>query len=96
MLKPDPVLAFLSELRYSVPDAEKVFRYGNCFKLWRLLRTVWPEAVAYYDGVEGHVYVRIGENYYDIRGKRLRGEAGLYRLLDEPRIFRQAFRWCYS
>lgn len=96
MLQADPVLLFLSELRDCVPHAEEVFRNGNCFRLYKLMRITWPEAVAYYDGVEGHVYVRIGTNYYDILGKRLKGGRGLYRLLDEPRIFREAFRWRYS
>lgn len=65
----DPhVEKFIRLLADSVPDADRVYREGNCFKLFLLLRHVWPNAEAWYDQVEGHVYTKIGKSWYDIRG----------------------------
>lgn len=42
---------------------------GMCYKLFLMLRQVYPDAELWYDHVVGHVYTRIGEHWYDIRGE---------------------------
>ena len=57
---------FLTALRHSHEHARGVYRLGGCYELFRLLRTVWPEARPWYTG--GHVYTEIGDRLYDIDG----------------------------
>lgn len=51
--------------------AATVWHYTNgmCYKLFLMLRQVYPDAEPWYDHVVGHVYTRIGEHWYDIRGE---------------------------
>lgn len=100
---PNSVERFLSTLRDSVPDAVEVFTNGNCFKLYLLLRTIYPQAQPYYRISVGHVYTEIDGDYYDIEGKVIfHGgvkwgwkQDQLTHMLEEPRIFKSAFRWCW-
>jgi hypothetical protein len=63
---------FLAALRSAHPDMEALFLRGQCYALWLILRTLWPEAQPLYSASEGHVYVRIAGGVYDIRGRHLR------------------------
>lgn len=101
---PNSVERFLGCLRDSVPDAVEIFTSGNCFKLYLLLRTIYPQAQPYYRISVGHVYTEIDGEYYDIEGKVI-FYGGVYRgwqsnqltyMLDEPRIFKSAFRWRWT
>lgn len=62
----DP-LAFLTRLREAHPDFEHIFQNGCCYELARIMRTIWPQARALYDG--DHVFVEIDGSFYDIRGQ---------------------------
>jgi hypothetical protein len=101
---PNSVERFLATLRDSVPDAVNVFTTGNCFKLYLLLRTIYPQARPYYRIAAGHVYTEIDGDYYDIEGKVIFyggvkwgwSKEQLTYMLDEPRIFKSAFRWQWS
>jgi hypothetical protein len=90
----DP-LKFLTQLRDSVPDAITVFTEGNCYKLFLLMKTVWPDAVPMYDQVVGHVFIKIGDKLYDIHGL-VKAPDTLIRLGSEPNIARKAHRWKYE
>ncbi len=99
---PDPVERFLATLRSAVPNAEVVFTEGNCFKLYLLLREVFPQAVPFYSGIRGHVYTMIDGKLYDIYGKQYQttinknwGIGPVYYLPAERRVFKEAFRWQY-
>lgn len=59
------ILALINEIR-SIPDAEKYFLKGGCFKLFTILRVVFPQAEPYYNGE--HVITKIFDKYYDITG----------------------------
>lgn len=96
MLRADSVLTFIEHLRYSVPDANVVFKYGSCFQLYLMIRAFKPDAIAWYDGVVGHVYTEVDGNFYDIDGIHKMIPKHSYVLAKEPRIFKQAFRWTYS
>lgn len=65
------VLDFIAKLRDIFPpqvDASFVGKNGKCYQVALLLRQAFPEAEIYYDPVEGHVYTKIGNVYYDIDG----------------------------
>lgn len=64
------VTRFLDALRASHQDMEAMYTQGQCYNLFLLLRTVWPQAQAFYSMAEGHVYVKIGGAFFDIRGRQ--------------------------
>lgn len=61
--------ALIARLRGAHPDMEWIFMRGSCFELYEILRVVWPEAEPWYSQIEGHVFVKIGPWWYDIRGR---------------------------
>lgn len=47
-----------------------VYRYGGCYGFYQILKSVFPEAKAYFDDSEkNHIVVKIGDFFYDIKGK---------------------------
>ena len=62
------ILKFIAAIRNSVHNAVHLYTHGSCYGFAKLLRHQYPEAVIWYDRVEGHVYTRIGSAWYDIRG----------------------------
>ena len=58
---------FIDLLREGIPNAESLFLYGGCYKLYKILKFVFDDAVAYYDG--NHVITKIGDKFWDIRGE---------------------------
>lgn len=64
------VVRAISILRGSVYEAEWLFQHGCCYELFRILKDRWPEAELWYVDNPGHVYTKIGERFYDIRGWR--------------------------
>jgi len=61
------ILEFIKTIRESFGASVAVYTHGNCYQFYEILKCVYPEAVAYYDG--NHVFTKIGDNFYDIRGK---------------------------
>ena len=41
---------------------------GNCYQFYEILKTIYIDAEAFYDG--NHVWTKINDNFYDIRGKK--------------------------
>lgn len=66
---PNQLERFLSALRRSHPDMEHIFLNGSCFYLWDIVRTVFPEVEPWYSQVEGHIYLKYKDRFYDILGK---------------------------
>lgn len=60
------VLVFIDLLRESHKSMESIFLNGSCLYLFDMLKLLFPEAEAYYDG--GHVATKINGLYYDITG----------------------------
>lgn len=67
------LIQFLDMLRTAHPDMQWLFMQGQCYNLWRIVRTVFPEAKCLYSMNEGHVYIEYRGKLYDIRGKHVRG-----------------------
>ena len=70
----------IKSIRESFGSSISVYRLGNCYQFYEILKTIFPEAEAHYDG--NHVWTKIGDSYYDIRG--LMPFSRNLKLIDEP------------
>lgn len=61
------ILKLVESVRNLSPLMERICKNGSCYRLFLLLKQVYPEAVAYYDK-NYHVVTKIGDYYYDING----------------------------
>lgn len=68
MTSPDPY-GVLCALRTLHVDMESKCLNGRCFDLYTLLKQIWPDAKAWYDG--DHVITEIDSRFWDIRGEVL-------------------------
>lgn len=69
---PKDIRRFIAAVRNSLHNSVDHYTKGNCYGFALLLRSQYPEAVIWYDHIEGHVYTRIGSFWYDIRGMHFR------------------------
>lgn len=77
---------FLKELRDSADIQYKIFTEGSCFRLYCILKTIAPQAEAYWSDKEGHTITKIDGKYYDIGGeihKDYVEEEGYYLISDK-------------
>lgn len=63
----EKVVALITAIRESRDDSQVAYMNGSCFHFFKILSTVFPEAIPLYDS--NHVVVKIGERHYDIRGE---------------------------
>lgn len=63
------ILKFLKELKYAYKDMDKIFLEGSCFRLYKILKVVFPNATALYSEIEGHWITEIDGDFYDINGE---------------------------
>lgn len=69
------VTQFINKFKDFFPldvDAEWIGTCGKCYRFALILKDRFPEAEIWYSGVEGHVYTKIGNIFYDIRGYHLK------------------------
>lgn len=59
---------FLEELRNSADIQFKIFTEGSCFRLYIILKIIFPKAKAYWSDLDNHCITKIGKQYYDIGG----------------------------
>lgn len=67
-MKKERIENFLSALRDSYEEMFLIFTEGSCFKLFLMLKAIFPEAEAYWSEKDGHCVTRIDSNFYDIGG----------------------------
>lgn len=63
------VLKFLEALRDSADLQYKIFTQGSCFRLYVILKTVFPTAKPYWSDRSNHCITNIDGLFYDIGGK---------------------------
>jgi hypothetical protein len=69
--KPDPVERFIALIRDIDPVyLTDLFMNGGCFHLFLIVREKFPDAKAWWTPCPGHVYIKHGRYWYDIRGRR--------------------------
>ncbi len=72
---------FLVRLRNTHRDFEFLFTNGGCYHLYLILRSLWPEAELWHTSdKQGHVWSKIGDYWYDIRGRRITRPKGAQRV----------------
>lgn len=69
------VLKLITAIRESHPDMVELYTLGQCYNFALILRSVFPNVEFWYDYCEGHMYSRIDQYWYDIRGVHLRVNA---------------------
>lgn len=87
------VLNFISTIRESFDESKKVYTQGSCYHFYKILKCVFPDAIAYYD--MDHIITRIGDKYYDINGEYTDLKNYLP-LTDYPNSLKQAHTWKYK
>lgn len=68
MIKENNILNFIKVIRESFGSSIAVYRFGNCYQFYEILKSIFPEAEAFESG--GHVFTKINDEFYDIRGKK--------------------------
>lgn len=63
------ILEFLKELKYSYYLNEKIYTEGSCFRLYSILKTIFPQSKPLYSIKDGHWVTEIDEKFYDINGE---------------------------
>ncbi len=62
----DPIKVITS-IRESFGGSIAVYRMGNCYQFYEILKTIFPDAEPFESG--GHVFTKIDGKYYDIMGE---------------------------
>ena len=60
---------FLKELRDSADIQYKIFTEGSCFRLYCILKVIFPQAKVYWSDRDGHAITEIDGKFYDIGGE---------------------------
>jgi len=61
------ILRIIRVIRYSIHGAEHIYTHGSCYQFYLILKSIVPEAEAYYDS--NHVITKINNRYYDVTGE---------------------------
>lgn len=61
---------FLKALKESDFYIESIYTHGGCYQLYKIIKTIFPEAKPYIKDANGfcHVATLIGDSLYDING----------------------------
>lgn len=60
---------FLKELRDSADIQHNIFTQGSCFRLYLILKSVFPDAEAHWSDLDNHCIIKVDNEFYDIGGK---------------------------
>jgi hypothetical protein len=61
------ILELIKSIRESFGASIAIYTTGNCYQFYEILKNVFPDSVAYYDG--NHVWTKIDNRFYDITGE---------------------------
>jgi hypothetical protein len=56
----------IKAIRDLSPLVERVCLNGSCYRLFEVVKVVFPEAEPWIDS-DGHVWIRVGDRFYDIQ-----------------------------
>ncbi len=66
-MKHRQILKFIKSIRESIIGAEFIYKNGSCYQFYLILKSIIPEAKAYYN--VDHCITKIADRYYDIGGE---------------------------
>lgn len=75
------------------PDMVNICMNGSCFKLYILLKQIYPDATPWYD--HDHIITEIAGRFWDIRGEVLPSPRHI-RMSDDALLFNGAYFWGVS
>lgn len=70
MKKHENITALIKAIATSFPDAPIIFQFGACYSLYRILKTVYPEAECFETKDNNHIVTCIDGRFYDIKGEK--------------------------
>lgn len=85
----------IAAMRIGLNNAAHAFKNGKCFQLHRVLKCLYPDAICWYDPVEGHVYTEICGMFYDIDGAHdvLPAQSERFSFKVAPIAYAKAYDW---
>lgn len=87
----------LTAMRKNIKNADVMFTQGKCYQLYLMLADLYPQAVAWYEPIQGHVFTEIDGKYYDINGEHESLPSSSYLFAEEDRAsLRNALEWDYQ
>lgn len=90
-------ITLLTAMRKNIKQADVMFTNGKCFQLYLMLADLYPQAVAWYDAVDGHVMTQIDGKFYDINGEYESISDKYFLFAEEERAsLKGAFDWDYE
>ena len=82
----------IKRIRESYKHSVTVYTQGGCYQFYLILEEIFPEAIAWYCQINGHIYTEINGKFYDITGEVDLPETA-DKLENEPRILEEAKNW---
>jgi len=87
----------VNAMRKNIKQADVMFTQGKCFQLYLMLADLYPQAVAWYEPIQGHIFTEIDGRFYDIHGEYESLPANSYLFADEEHsALKDAFDWDYQ
>lgn len=84
----------IKQIRESFYNSVSVYTEGSCYRFHLILKEVFPDAEPWHCIKERHTYTKIGDYFYDIRGKHERED--LEPLESHPGLMSAAYGWLFS
>lgn len=87
---------FLKELRDSADIQYSIFTEGSCYRLFKILKTIEPSAIAYWSDIDNHTITGIDNKFYDIGGEISRQyleDKGYYPILESQEKGYSLLKW---
>lgn len=89
----DKVLSFLKALKDSDFFVEHIYTCGGCYQLYKVLKTLYPQAVPYRCTYMAHVITKIDDFFYDIGGE-VKVDGDFLRMTEEEK--KAAEGWSFA
>jgi hypothetical protein len=87
----------LAAMRKNIKQADVMFTQGKCYQLYLMLSDLYPQATAWYEPIDGHVFTEIDGKYYDINGEyESLPERSHPFTEEEPASLKDAYDWDYK
>lgn len=76
----DPIEILMHTIRGTRSDMLEIFTLGWCYHIFLMIRAIYPEAEPWYQTNPGHIYTKVGDYWYDIRGRYSKCPEGASRM----------------
>lgn len=65
----DKLPLILKNIRESADIMMTIYTDGSCFRLYELIKILYPSAEAYWSDIDSHCITKVKGDYFDIGGK---------------------------